>query len=380
MKDTLNNKFMNNNNKRIVFLRSIEKSQKRNKVNNSLNDISIYEGHKQKYKSTVFTDLYFNLIYQLHTKFNEVHFVNIKKHRGDGENCVYYDCSKINKELIKDKVYIWYVPTIEMFNLFKGDTLFLRGDYGCFDDFSKNFNRLILYRAGTLSAKKRKYDRKVSLYLYDDLNSKSMKNAIKRFGQWSNFCQFVKPCVKDEFCFLNLEKRYDLICIAKATSCNNNYKLFFDFLEWLGKKELKNKIKIYTCGYKEQKALDYLSEIKNKFEDKFELEIDNRISSKLLSKKMNFSKVAFIPTIKDGNPRIIGQLLKCGVYSICSNLLEGGKDQLTSELGEIIEYNNKFNQQLLNNISKNYNHKRISEIAETKFNGIELSKNIISVL
>ena len=60
--------------------------------------------------------------------------------------------------------------------------------------------------------------------------------------------------------------------------------------------------------------------------------VEGRIPSSRLAEVMNISKVCFIPTIKDGNPRIIGQCLKCGVFCICSSILEGGKGQLNGKL------------------------------------------------
>ena len=108
------------------------------------------------------------------------------------------------------------------------------------------------------------------------------------------------------------------------------------------------------------------------------LKVFSKVSRLDLIKYYNISNILFIPTIHDGNPRIICEAYSCGLKPVCSSLLENGKDQIQHYGGTVIEYNKDFYYNLIEESKKKYDKFKLANIGK-KFGKIT-TRNIINNL
>ena len=269
----------------------------------------------------------------------------------------YYNDKEINS-ISKSNITYWRFNSIKFFiDNFSCDNVFLRGDYSrVYDLIYKNFKNIVLYRAGCLSNQPRLYDRGVNVYLYDDKKSITYKNAKSRFKKKCRFIKMLKSAPLD-FEYQNKEKKYDILIVSKETPLAENYKLIYELLDHLLIKKIID-LKILIVGFRD-KAEKRIKEIYKKYKI-LDLELHPIVSKVKIIEYYNTSNILFVPTIHDGNPRIICEAYSCGLKPVCSSLLMNGKDQIREYGGAVIKYDKKFYSNLVNESKKEYDKVKLA--------------------
>lgn len=334
-----------------------------------------------------YNDIYIYILLGLSKYGNKIHYIN-QLNTKNILNCN-TEYNYLNKDLTykicdvkieNKKIIFWENFSTNLIKNIKGKILFLRGNYNNDIDYIKNFKEIIFYAAGVICESSCKYDKYVTIYLYDDKDSDSYKNASKRFKN-SKKIQFIKFCktklveksgITHPIQFMNWTRDIDLLIITKEIKLDDNYKMIIELVKYMNINKINKKI--ICCGFKNKNDINNIKILS----PNLNIEVKGIISVKELNILYNRSKNIFIPTIKDGNPRIISEAQHCGVNVIASNLLDSGKTQIKLCNGHVINYDINFYDNILNIINKKHDHNKIYNISKNLYN--ICMKNITYIL
>ena len=272
--------------------------------------------------------------------------------------------NKVTKMDTNNKDYIyWYNMRFSQLKNTKGKILFLRGDYNYSVEIVRNYEIIIFYSAGKLLDNVKDWDKYITIYLFDDKDSESYIIGCERFIN-ANKVQFLKHCSTklvhsdgkiEPIIYCGLDRTIDLLIVAKTCSDNNNYHMIYNLLKYMN--NLNINLTIVCCGFKNEKDINYLKSITNRLN----INIKGIVSLKELNILYNKSKNLFVPTICDGNPRIISEAQYCGVNVIVSSKLDSGKTQTKFCDGYVVNYDKNMEKNIVDILQKSNDHEKIYE-------------------
>lgn len=220
---------------------------------------------------------------------------------------------------------------------YSGNILFLRGDYSEYNlDMVRNYRNVIYYAAGRTHAKTCKWDDYVTLFLYDDMGSLSYERGMARFSNAVAVPLFKFSSRFGNIVNTNIRKDIKLLVVLKDKNYEgiSGFELVSRLLSGLSAMGFKHKILVVGAACPAllncPKSID--------------ITVHNRVNRQQLNTYYNRSEYMFVPTVADGNPRIISEAVKCGATVIATSLLEAGKDNVASYGGHIVDVDDSFEQ------------------------------------
>jgi len=278
----------------------------------------------------------------------------IKNNFIDKANFCFFD-ARFKKEIkeIYPKIFVYIFPSIE--SCLKD----LEGNYkllitrGNFDEFNPLLDTIkkdvSIFYAG--------YREFIPTYIpiekFDIIwvdSLKQLKIGKNKFP--NNKWVFLKKTVNSNIFYndKNIEKKYDICYPAQHFAPFKNHELLFSSIS-----RMKNKKDITVICPGKYDLKFSLSEVNlwAKMHD-INVSFPGFLSSDDLAQTMRQSKIGVIPSEKEGNPRIITEMIACGLPIVANKNLSSGLDYITSQTGVASSLDNftKNLEKLLKNYKK----------------------------
>lgn len=348
--------------------------------NNKINDTFV--------ENIVNYDIYFDLTVKIgiKNKCNDINYIIID------ENIETNECYYVYKTyaFYNDNVKIWKIKSRDdLFYFNQADIYFLRGNYHKFYDIFTNENsKTIFYPATSFKQNIKINTIKPIKYKYDYVMIH--ENPLYKLLYETNKTILFKKFSSDGFINMNIDRIYDCCFIVTGQQPTKNYKLFFDFIEYLELNEYNFSILLAgnLCADTFMNTPNYFSKFKNIKITNIQTSIDKDELITLYNK----SKTNILFSGRDAFPRVLSESLACGCFNIAFDTLSDGQYVYDNELGVLIgdvnakkkfisgslcyEPTNEMWNKIINEIEKSRNHIYISLKYKNEYNINNLLKEI----